>query len=110
CRVRLEYRWQAIEQVATTRIQATRFRFLVLRMSISQNRFSHFWATCFGAGGKGMKYAVALLLAGLMSAFPAIAGTVSGQALDENGAPWEGVNVEVVYQTYRADQLMTYGA
>lgn len=57
-----------------------------------------------------MKYSVALLLAGLISTFPAIAGTVSGQALDENGAPWEGVNVEVVYQTYRADQLMTYGA
>src|SRR5690606_26935770 len=36
--------------------------------------------------------------------------SVSGQALDENNAPLEGVNVEVVYQTYRAEQLMTYGA
>ncbi len=40
----------------------------------------------------------------------AIAGSVSGQATDEDGRPMAGVNVEIVYQTYRADQLMTYGA
>lgn len=38
------------------------------------------------------------------------AGSVSGRVTDENGAPLSGVHVEVVYQTYRADQLLTYGA
>lgn len=43
-------------------------------------------------------------------AAPAVAGTVSGTATDEDGRPMEGVNVEVVYQTYGADDLMGYGA
>lgn len=40
----------------------------------------------------------------------AFAGTVSGSAVDEDGKPLAGVNVEVVYQTYNADKLMGYGA
>lgn len=40
----------------------------------------------------------------------AFAGTVSGRAVDEDGKPLEGVNVEVVYQTYNADKLMGYAA
>jgi hypothetical protein len=39
----------------------------------------------------------------------ASAGSVSGRVVDENGAPVSGVQVEVVYQTYRADQIMGYG-
>ncbi|HEY0854911.1 MAG TPA: carboxypeptidase-like regulatory domain-containing protein, partial [Devosia sp.] len=38
-------------------------------------------------------------------ALPAFAGSVSGTVVDEAGAPMAGVHVEVVYQTYRADQL-----
>jgi hypothetical protein len=51
-----------------------------------------------------------LLPACLLVCAPALAGSVSGQALDENEQPMEGVNVEVVYQTYNADRLMGYGA
>lgn len=51
---------------------------------------------------------IAVLLA--VCTGPSIAGTVTGRAVDETGAPLEGVNVEVVYQTYDADQLMGYGA
>lgn len=40
----------------------------------------------------------------------AFAGSVSGQALGENGEPLGGVSVEVVYQTYNADNVMGYGA
>jgi hypothetical protein len=36
---------------------------------------------------------------------PAVAGSVTGVVVDESGAPMAGVHVEVVYQTYRADQL-----
>lgn len=41
---------------------------------------------------------------------PAVAGSVSGIVVDENGAPMAGVHVEAVYQTYRADQLNAAGA
>jgi len=43
-------------------------------------------------------------------ALPAFAGTVSGVVVDEAGAPMAGVHVEVVYQTYRAEELNTAGA
>jgi hypothetical protein len=54
-----------------------------------------------------MKRLVSLLLtAGLLACgSPAVAGSVSGIVVDDAGAPMAGVNVEVVYQTYRADQL-----
>ena len=39
-----------------------------------------------------------------------LAGTVSGRVTDENGRPLAGVHVEVVYQTYGAEDLLTYGA
>ncbi len=42
-------------------------------------------------------------------AIPAIAGSVSGVVLDETGAPMPGVSVDVVYQSYRADQLNNAG-
>lgn len=42
-------------------------------------------------------------------ALPAFAGSVSGLVVDETGAPMAGVTVEVVYQTYRADQLNNAG-
>jgi hypothetical protein len=37
------------------------------------------------------------------------AGSVSGVATDQNGAPLAGVQVEVVYQSMRADQLANSG-
>lgn len=40
----------------------------------------------------------------------AVAGTVSGRITDEAGAPLAGVSVEVVYQTYNADDLPYAGA
>lgn len=40
----------------------------------------------------------------------ALAGSVSGVVADESGQPMAGVNVEVVYQTYRADELNSAGA
>ena len=47
-----------------------------------------------------------LLAAGLLACSgPAFAGSVSGLVADDTGAPMAGVTVEVVYQTYRADQL-----
>lgn len=54
-------------------------------------------------------------IASFLAALPfivtyAVAGTVTGQAVDENGQPLAEVNVEVVYQTYNADKLPTYGA
>ena len=54
-----------------------------------------------------MKRLISLLLtAGLLACgSPAMAGSVSGLVVDDTGAPMAGVNVEVVYQTYRADQL-----
>lgn len=54
-----------------------------------------------------MKHLVSLLLtAGLLACgSPAMAGSVSGLVVDDTGAPMAGVTVEVVYQTYRADQL-----
>jgi hypothetical protein len=60
---------------------------------------------------RGMTSRLALLAAILsFTAIPALAGSVSGQALDEHGKPLEGVSVEVVYQTYTADQLAGHGA
>jgi len=55
---------------------------------------------------------IRIVLAAAISAIAssAFAGTVSGSAVDEDGRPAEGVNVEVVYQTYNSDQLMGYGA
>lgn len=38
------------------------------------------------------------------------AATVSGLVVDHNGAPLAGVHIEVVYQTYNAHDLLTYGA
>jgi len=53
---------------------------------------------------------VACLLFSLLLSAQAMAGSVSGQALDETGAPMQAVNVEIFYQTYNADKLMGYGA
>jgi hypothetical protein len=53
-------------------------------------------------------YSVAVALVFL--AGQALAGSVSGQTVDETGAPLAGVNVEIVYQTYNADKLMGHGA
>lgn len=39
----------------------------------------------------------------------AMAGTVSGTVTDENGTPLSGVTIEVVYQTYNADDLPSGG-
>jgi hypothetical protein len=39
----------------------------------------------------------------------ALAGSVSGRVTDGRGAPLADVHVDVVYQTYRADQTMGYG-
>jgi hypothetical protein len=51
-----------------------------------------------------------LVLAALLSAAtPVMAGSVTGIVVDEAGAPLAGVQVEVVYQTYRADQLNSAG-
>lgn len=52
---------------------------------------------------------IAVMIA-LASVASAAAGSVSGLAVDENGSPLAGVHVEVVYQTYRTDQIMGYGA
>jgi hypothetical protein len=57
-----------------------------------------------------MKRIACLLATFQLAATAALAGTVSGQAVDENGLPLADVNVEVVYQTYNADKLLTYGA
>lgn len=46
----------------------------------------------------------------LLAGGAALAGSVSGQATDEDGVPLAGVTVEVVYQTYTADQLAGHGA
>jgi len=40
----------------------------------------------------------------------ASAGTASGIAVDESGRPLRGVHIEVVYQTYRPDQIGHHGA
>lgn len=56
---------------------------------------------------------VRIVLSAVVFAFTtagAPAGSVSGRATDEDGAPLAGVKVEVVYQTYTADQLNSYGA
>ena len=37
------------------------------------------------------------------------AGYVKGRVTDEDGKPLAGVTVEVVYQTFNADKLLTYG-
>jgi hypothetical protein len=51
-----------------------------------------------------------IIAALLFTSANAFAGSVSGQAVDENGRPMEGVDVEIVYQTYTADQIMGHGA
>lgn len=57
------------------------------------------------------RIALVMLTAGLMvCGSPAFAGSVSGVVLDQGGAPMAGVHVEVVYQTYRADDLNAAGA
>lgn len=56
---------------------------------------------------KTLVIGAAMLVASAQSTF---AGTVSGLVTDENGAPIAGVNVEVVYQTYNADDLPNNGA
>lgn len=56
-----------------------------------------------------MRLAILAAAFGLL-ATSALAGSVSGTAVDEDGKPLEGVNVEVVYQTYNSDQIMGYGA
>jgi hypothetical protein len=50
--------------------------------------------------------AAASLLAAMSAA---CAGSVSGIALDESGAPVAGVHVEIVNQTFGADELLSYG-
>ena len=60
--------------------------------------------------GETMLRSILMSLAWIACCAPALAGSVSGRAVDETGAPLAGVSVEVVYQTYRAEQLMTYGA
>lgn len=59
-----------------------------------------------------MKLAVLVAAAAalLVSGGAAFAGSVTGIVVDERGAPMPGVNVEVVYQTFRADQLNNSGA
>lgn len=57
-----------------------------------------------------MKHVAALAAAFSLVVTAAVAGSVSGQAVDEDGKPLAGVNVEVVYQTYNSDQIMGYGA
>ncbi|MGD9915259.1 MAG: carboxypeptidase-like regulatory domain-containing protein [Rhizobiaceae bacterium] len=51
----------------------------------------------------------AAALACTLATASALAGDVSGRAIDENGQPLAGVNVEVVYVTYSADDIMGYG-
>lgn len=52
-----------------------------------------------------------LLIACMLLGAPgALAGTVTGIVVDEQGEPLAGVHVEVVYQTYNADKLIGYGA
>ncbi len=50
--------------------------------------------------------AAALALAVAQAAY---AGSVTGRVTDENNAPLASVNVEVVYQTYGADDLPAHG-
>ncbi|MBL0373866.1 carboxypeptidase regulatory-like domain-containing protein [Rhizobium sp. KVB221] len=52
---------------------------------------------------------ICTLMVSIFTATAAMAGSVSGQAIDETGNPVAGVHVEVVYQTWRADQIMGYG-
>jgi hypothetical protein len=40
----------------------------------------------------------------------AAAGSVSGQAVDEDGAPLAGIHVEVVNGSYQSEQILGYGA
>lgn len=58
-----------------------------------------------------MKRRLSALAGALLSlcALDAWAGSVSGIAVDQNGAPLAGVHVEVVYQSVRADQLPNGG-
>lgn len=53
-----------------------------------------------------------LLVLGLSSALAGVslAASLSGTARDDLGAPLAGVQVEAVYQSYRADQLNSSGA
>lgn len=56
-------------------------------------------------------YAKSLLSGAVLLALAqaAAAGTVSGVVTDETGMPLSGVHVEVVYQTYAADDLPGHG-
>jgi hypothetical protein len=53
------------------------------------------------------RLALAALLTAVIS--NAVAGSVSGTAVDDTGAPVAGIHVEVVYQSLRADQLNSAG-
>lgn len=46
----------------------------------------------------------------LLAPSPLLAASLTGQALDDLGAPLAGVQVEAVYQGYSADQLNSAGA
>lgn len=50
-----------------------------------------------------------ILAACLLGPSYAVAGSVSGIVVDDQGKPLAGMHVEVVYQTFHADQLMGYG-
>ncbi|MCR6498441.1 carboxypeptidase-like regulatory domain-containing protein [Shinella sp. CPCC 101442] len=50
-----------------------------------------------------------VLAACLLGPSYAFAGSVSGIVVDDQGKPLGGVHVEVVYQTFNADQLMGHG-
>lgn len=55
--------------------------------------------------------ALAAFAAGLLASGGWVhAGSVSGVVVDDSGAPMAGVTIEVVYQTYRADELNGAGA
>ena len=51
----------------------------------------------------------AWLLAMMLCVQSAEAGSVAGLVVDENGAPLAGVTIEIVYQSFGADDLMGYG-
>lgn len=51
----------------------------------------------------------AAALACILATASAFAGDVTGRAVDEDGQPLAGVQVEIVYVTYSADDIMGYG-
>lgn len=52
---------------------------------------------------------VAMAIATLLSG-PVLAGSVTGMVSDSVGNPLAGISVEAAYQTYGANDLLTYGA